>query len=133
MAKGRDPRASHRFPRTARVNEVIREIVAEALELVADDDERLQLVTVTGVTTDPDLRRATIFYSARHEGAEEALAEQRVRLQAEIGRQARFKRTPQLSFVADPGVSTGWRIEGILRGLAEEEDAEEGRHEGSGG
>ena len=130
MAKRRDPRPGPRFPRTARVNEVIREIVAEALELVADDDERLQLVTVTGVTTDPDLRHATVFYSARHEGAEVALAEQRVRLQAAIGRQARFKRTPQLSFLPDPGVSTGWRIEGILRGLAGEEEEQQG---GSGG
>lgn len=106
-----------RYPRTARVNEVLREIVAETLEVVGHDDERLQMVTVTGVSTDPDLRRAIVFYSARHEGAEEALAERRVRLQAAINRQTKLKRTPLLSFVVDPAVSTGWRIEGILRAL----------------
>jgi ribosome-binding factor A len=111
----------HRYPRTARVNEVLREIVAETLESAGGDDERLRLVTVTGVSTEADLRHATVFYSARHEEAPDALAEQRVRLQAAIGRQTRLKRTPLLSFVPDPAVSTGWRIEGILRDLAPEE------------
>ena len=116
--RGRQPVGSHRYPRTARVNEVVREIVAEALEAVSDEDERLLLVTVTGVETDRDLRRATIFYSARHENADEALMEQRVRLQAEINRQARLKRTPQLLFVPDPAVSHGWKVEEILKEIA---------------
>lgn len=109
----------HRYPRTARVNELLREIVAEELEAIGDDDDRLHLVTITGVQTDPDLRRAIVFYSARHAEAEAALAEQRVRVQAAINRQTRFKRTPLLSFVVDPAVSTGWKIEGILRNLNE--------------
>ena len=117
-------RSSHtkRYPRTARVNEVLREIVAEALEEVADDDDRLLLVTVTGVETDPDLRHARVFYAARAEGADEALDEQRVRLQAAIARQTRLKRTPQLSFVLDTGVTTGWRIEQVLKGLDTQHD-----------
>jgi ribosome-binding factor A len=116
-------RASGReYPRTARVNEVVREIVAETLEGIADEDERLDLVTVTGVKTEPDLRHATVFYSARREGAAEALEEHRVRLQSAIGRQARLKRTPQLAFLEDPGVTTGWRIEGILKGLRDTAD-----------
>lgn len=105
------------YPRTARINEVLREIVAEALEAMAEQDERLELVTVTGVRTDPDMRHAKVFFSGRHEDALAGLEEHRVRLQAEIGRQARLKRTPQLAFVEDPGVATGWRIEGILKEL----------------
>ncbi len=118
-------RSSHtkRYPRTARLNEVIREILAEALEEVADDDDRLQLVTVTGVACEPDLRAAVVYYSARTEGAGEALLEQRVRLQGQIARQTRLKRTPQLSFVVDPGVTSGWRIEDVLRGLGADHDA----------
>ena len=108
----------HRYPRTARVNEILREVVAEALEEVADD-ERLHLVTVTGVHTDPDLRHATVFYAARHAEADAALAEQRVRLQAAIGREVRLKRTPLLSFAVDSGVTEGWKIEGIIRDIRE--------------
>jgi ribosome-binding factor A len=120
------------YPRTARVNEVIREIVAEELEGMSDDDERLELVTVTGVETDPDLRRAKVFYSARREGADAALEDQRVKLQAAIGRQARLKRTPHLAFVEDPGVASGWRIEGILKGLRHDEEREPERGDEAG-
>ena len=109
------------YPRTARVNEVIREIVAEELEGLSDADDRLDLVTVTGVDTDPDLRHAKVYFSARNEDAPAALEDHRVKLQAAIGRQARLKRTPQLAFVEDPGVASGWRIEGILKGLREGE------------
>ncbi|MEA3076532.1 MAG: ribosome-binding factor [Actinomycetota bacterium] len=121
-------RTSHtrRYPRTARVNEVLREIVAEALEEVSDDDERLNLVTVTGIEAEPDLRHAKVFYAARTEGADEALVEQRVRLQAAIARQTRLKRTPQLSFVVDTGVTTGWRIEEVLKGLDTQHDSDDG-------
>jgi ribosome-binding factor A len=108
---------TRRYPRTARVNEVLRQIVGEALEAVSDSDERLHLVTVTGIECDPDLRHARVFYSARTEGADEALVEQRVRLQAAIAKQTRLKRTPQLAFVEDSGVTEGWRIEAALKRL----------------
>lgn len=114
---------TRRYPRTARLNEVLREILAEALEVTVDEDARLELITITGVVCDPDLRRATVYFSGRSDGAEEALKEQRVYLQAEIGRQTRLKRTPQLSFVADPGVSSGWRIEQVLKGLDTRDDS----------
>ena len=116
--------SSRRYPRTARLNELLREIIAETLEELVDADERLELVTVTGVSAESDLRHATVFFTSRHEGADTALEEHRARLQAEINRQTRVKRTPQLAFVEDPGVSSGWKIEGILRDL---HDREEGR------
>lgn len=111
--------SKRQYPRVARINEVLREILADALESLVDVDERLDLVTITGVRADPDLRHATVYYSARHEGADVALGEQRVRLQAAIAREARLKRTPQLAFEDDPGVSSGWRIESILKDLRE--------------
>ena len=108
-----------RYPRTARVNELVREVVAEELERLLGDDERLALLTVTHVEVTPDLRRATVLLSSLPEGAEAALQENRARLQAAIGRQARLKRTPQLSFGADPAVATGQRVEELLRALDE--------------
>lgn len=87
---------------------------------MADIDERLRLVTVTGVHVDPDLRHATVWFSSLPEGVDDALADARVRLQAAIGRQVRLKRTPLLAFEADPAVSSGERVEEILRGLGHE-------------
>jgi len=108
------------YPRTARLNRLLQEIIADALEMV--DDDRLELVTVTEVVTEADLRHATVFYDSLQgpEGDEEVLeglGEARVRLQAAIGRQARIKRTPELAFRPDPAVRSGERIEEILRDI----------------
>ncbi len=102
------------YPRTARVNQVLREVVAEELERLADVDERLRLVTVTAIEISADLRHATVFLSSLRGEAAEALDAQRVQLQRAIGRQVRLKRTPQLAFALDPGVARGWRVEEIL-------------------
>ena len=104
-----------RYPRTARVNELVREVVAEELERI--DDERLELVTVTGVDVEPDLRRAVVWFTSLTESVDEVLAEHRVRLQAAIGRQVRMKRTPELAFRRDPAIASGRRVEDILRKL----------------
>jgi len=111
------PTGSHRYPRTARVGEVLREVIAEELERSGADDARLVLVTVTGVDVDPDLRHATVWLSSLGEGAAEALAERRIGLQAAIARQVRLKHTPQLAFAADPAVERGNRIEDIIRAI----------------
>lgn len=106
-----------RYPRTARVNELLREVLASELERLSDIDERLRLATVTGVDTEPDLRRATVYLSSMPEATAVALGEARGRLQGAIGRQARLKRTPLLSFALDPGVREGERVETVLRRL----------------
>ena len=113
----RDARTATTYPRTARVNEVLREVVADAIERMADTDERLRMVTVTAVDTTADLSRATVYLSSLPAPALEALHAQRGHLQAAIGRQVRMKRTPHLGFEADPGVAHGLRVEEIIRRL----------------
>lgn len=121
-----DGARGRRYPRMVRVNELVREVVAEELERLSDGDERLGLVTVTAVDVDGDLRRARVLLSSLPPPAEEALEEHRVRIQAAIGRQVRLKRTPQLSFSVDTAVESGKRVEDILRDLrmAEGDDAD---------
>lgn len=110
--------APRRYPRSARVNEVLREVIADALERVGDDEQkRLRVITVTAVRCDPDLRRATVLYATLGDEKEAAVAldELRVRLQAAIAREVRLKRTPQLAFQADPAILAGRKVEDILR------------------
>ena len=102
-----------------RVNELVREVVAEQLELLLQGDERLGLLTVTHVEVEADLRRAKVLLSSLTEEAEAALLEHRARLQAALGREVRLRRTPQLTFSADPCIEAATRIEDILRGLSE--------------
>jgi len=45
------------------------------------------------------------------------LEEQRGHLQHLIGTQMTMKRTPRLSFRADPAIAAGSRVEELLRGL----------------
>ncbi|MGH9302147.1 MAG: ribosome-binding factor A, partial [Acidimicrobiales bacterium] len=103
-----------RYPRSARVNELLRQVLAEALEKVSDTEDSLTLLTVTAVDTDPDLRHATVYFASLPEAAAQALEDLRIKLQREIGRQARLKRTPLLAFAADPGVASGRRVDEIL-------------------
>lgn len=116
MTRPRQP--PRRYPRMARVNELLREILGEELERI--DDGRLELVTVTAVVCERDLRRATVYYDSLQgpEGDEEllvALAEIRPLLQRAIASQARLKHTPELAFAPDPVVRSADRIEAVLR------------------
>jgi ribosome-binding factor A len=104
-----------------RVNQVLRQVLAEELERLADADERLRLVTVTSVDTAPDLRTATVYLSSLSTEAADALAERRPQLQGAVGRQTRMKRTPLLAFTADPAVIEGTRVEEALARIREEQ------------
>jgi ribosome-binding factor A len=109
--------SSHRYPRTARLNESLREVIAE--ELIKIDDERLSLVTITAIDVDSEMNRASVFYDslAGEDGDEEiveALAQYRVRIQSAVGRQVRAKKTPILTFRPDDAIRAAERIERIL-------------------
>lgn len=111
-------RGQHRYPRTARLKETLREIIAD--ELVRLDDERLEFVTITQIDVDPEMNRAVVYFDSLDgpDGDGELVAvleEQRVRIQAAIGRQMRAKKTPILSFRPDDVIRQAERIDDILR------------------
>jgi len=111
---------TRRYPRTARLNTLVHQIVAEELERI--DDERLELVTITSVVVDGDLSRAVAYYDHSHgeesdEAVQEALDELRPRVQREVGRQATIKRTPELRFEPDGVLREALRIDDVLREL----------------
>jgi len=114
--------SSHRYPRTARLNELLHQIIAEEIERL--DDDRLDLVTVMSVEVEPDLRHATVYVDTptgadRDEEMLEGLAEHRIALQKAIGSQARIKRTPIITFKPDLVERQAARVEDVLRGLNE--------------
>ncbi len=117
MSRHHDSRSSGRYPRTLRVNQVLREVLADELERLVDVDERIGMATVTSVSSSPDFRHATVFLSSITDDMAVVLEEHRAELQRAIGRQVRLKRTPYLSFAADPGVLSGQRVDEVLRRL----------------
>jgi ribosome-binding factor A len=127
MARRRRERGPHEYPRTARLNELIRQIVAEEVELI--DDGRLELATVVAVEVEPDLRHGVVHVSsvageAGDAAVVEALGEHRHTIQSAIGRQARFKRVPELEFRADEVTRGAARIEEILRDIHIEDETD---------
>ena len=108
----------HRYPRSARVGQTLREIIAD--DLVRIGDERLEFVTITQIEVDDELNRAHVMFDslAGEEGDAaiiEALEEHRVRLQSSIARQIRAKKTPVLDFRPDDVIRSAERIDEILR------------------
>jgi ribosome-binding factor A len=120
MKRRRTHGGPREYPRTARLNQLFQEILAEELERI--DDDRLELVTIMSVEVDGDLRHATLYYdSPAGEAADEeilaAFGALRGRLQGAIGRQARIKRVPELAFRPDDVERSAARVEDILRDL----------------
>ncbi len=116
-----------RYPRMARVNEIVLEVVADELERLSDP--RLGFVTVTGVEVTSDLRQATVYYSVldptdQHPDTAAALVSASPHLRTVLGRQVRLKYIPELSFHEDPAVAQGRRVEEIIRSLHHDEQEE---------
>jgi ribosome-binding factor A len=111
-----------RYPRTARVNELVREVIAEELERLSDP--RLGLATVTGVDVTGDLRNAIVYYSVlgpaeQHAQTAAALEAASSHLRQVLGQQVRMKYLPKLHFREDPAIAQGQRVEELLREINE--------------
>jgi len=108
-----------------RVNESVRQVLAEALPDLKDP--RIGLVTVTGVDTKPDLRTATVYVSVlgnerKRSSTLRGLEAAHGLLQSQLARQLRLKRTPQLTFEYDPSVERGVRMSQLIDELAAEDE-----------
>jgi ribosome-binding factor A len=111
--------------RMRRVNESVRQVLAEAM--VELKDPRIGLVTVTGVQTSPDLRHAIVYVSVLGSEKKRAASLRGLEaahglLQARLGRELRMKRTPQLAFEYDPSVERGVRMTQLIDELAPGDD-----------
>jgi ribosome-binding factor A len=110
-------RAGSSGGRVPRLNGVLREVISEAIGALSDP--RVELVTVTGVTTTLDLEHATVHVQvhgtdARRARALAGLEQARGVLQGRIGRELRLRRVPYLHFSYDPSLDESMRVEELL-------------------
>ncbi len=120
-------------PRMRKVNELIREVVADAVHDLKDP--RIGFLTITGAVTSPDLRHAVVYYSVlgtdeEKESTAIGLRKASPRIQAAVGAQTRLRYTPKIEFKVDPSIDQGLRISEILKDLddgnpPESDDADE--------
>ena len=108
-------------PRMRKVNELLKEVIAEAVTDLKDPG--IGFLTITGVNASPDLRNAFVYYSVLGsdediEATGEALTRAAPHIQAVVGRQVRMKYTPKLTFRVDPSIGEGIKIDRLLHELA---------------
>jgi ribosome-binding factor A len=113
--------------RMRRVNESVRQVLAETLPELKDP--RIGLVTVTAVETAPDLRHATVYVSVLGSSRKQRASLQGLEaahgvLQSRLARELRLKRTPLLAFEYDPTVERGVRMTRLIDELAPDDDDE---------
>lgn len=115
--------------RIKRVNEQLKREISEVL-LGEVKDPRVGPVTVTAVSTAPDLTLARVFVQplGTDEERRETLAGLRAAspfIRTELGRRVQLRRVPELRFEVDESLAHALRIERLLSELAPEGGAEE--------
>ena len=103
--------------RTAKAGELIRRVIASELEQI--EDERLYLVSLTGVEVDRVLHKAVVYFTTfdRDDDPEidEAFDEYRGSLRHAVSRQTSLRRAPELEFRPDVTLRSAERIERLLQ------------------
>jgi ribosome-binding factor A len=114
--------STRHFPRTARLNALLTEIIAGHFERVDHDD--LGFVTITGAEVDADLNVCQVYVSTladpdpiQDDIVLDALAGERKAIQRAIATQAKLRKTPEVVFAFDPAVRAGAKIDSILATL----------------
>ena len=104
--------------RMRRVDTAVRQVLGDALSQDLKDP-RVGFVTVTDVSTSPDLRHARVYVSilgtpAEQEASLEGLRSAHGFLQGRVARELRLKNTPELDFILDDTAEKAFRLEKLL-------------------
>lgn len=116
--------------RAERLADAIRAILARVLREELRDP-RIGFVTITGVEVSADLRHAKVFVSrlgTPEEKAESVTTLNRAAsfLRRALARDAFLKRTPDLVFLEDSGLTSGFRVEDLIEQIHRDHPAPDG-------
>jgi ribosome-binding factor A len=113
------------FNRTDRLNDQVRQVLAEVLEHEIQDP-RVGFVTVTAVEVSRDLSVARVFVTVGgSDDREECLAGLKAAagfLRRRLGEELNIRNIPEIHFQHDESLDHGLRINALLRQIAEERD-----------
>jgi ribosome-binding factor A len=109
--------------RQQRINQLLREEIADLLRTETDDPVLSSLISITDVQITPDYERAKVFVSYLEEGEEgEAILKRLHRaarfFRREIAERLNLKHTPELLFVKDESIARGARVIQLLREMS---------------
>jgi ribosome-binding factor A len=103
--------------RMRKVNEALREVLAEGIDALGDPG--IGFVTVTGVRATSDFSEAAVYVSVlgnekKRERSLRSLERAHGVLQARVARELRFRRTPLLTFHYDETLDRALRMNDLL-------------------
>jgi ribosome-binding factor A len=108
-----------------RINEDIQRVLASLLRGIKDPRINQGMISVTGVDTTTDLRRAKVFLSVYGLQSEKdfskGLRSASGYLRRELGQALDLRYTPELQFELDKSIERGARINTLLRDLDTED------------
>ena len=110
--------------RIERVNELIRQEIADLLHREIQDPRLSAMISITGVETSPDLRSATVRVSimGSEEDVQQAMAALRRAsgyFRHEMSARLRLRHVPELTFKLDTSIQEGARVLELLREIEE--------------
>ncbi len=109
--------------RRQRINQLLREELADLLRNETDDPGLASLISITEVEITADYERAKVFVSYLEEGEEGAAIMKRLHRAArfyrrELAERLNLKHTPELVFVKDESLARGARVLQLLREIS---------------
>jgi len=115
--------------RIERINSLIRREISELLQRQVKDPRLSSFVTVTEVSTSPDLRHAKIFVSRIGSGAEKqetlgVLVGASGFFRNELAKHLKLRRIPELSFQWDDSIERGAHLLELIDKVSSDKDAE---------
>jgi len=127
----------HRYRRTDRVEELLKEEIARVVRLEVKDP-RVGFATIMHVDISPDLGHARVYVSVMGDEEEKqasvaALQRASGFVRGRVGREITLKRLPELHFEIDRTLERAARIEELLDRTGAEEEGREGTEGGEEG
>jgi ribosome-binding factor A len=112
--------------RILRINEVLRDELAQLLRHETDDPELQTLISITEVDTSPDLRFARVFFSTLADDEQTARIWKHLRkasrfFRRELAQRLDLRHTPELEFELDRSLARGARVLELLAEIQAEE------------
>ena len=116
------------YRRTDRINDELRRLLGDLLEREVRDP-RVGFVTILEVEVSRDLSVATVYVTVgENEDAGETLAGLKAAagfLRKRIGESMRLRLTPELHFVYDTSLDRGFRMDALLKQIADDRNDNE--------
>lgn len=113
-----------------RLNELIRDELAELLHREVKDPGLEAMISITEVAVSPDLSVARVYVSVLADEERQVAVLKRLRhaagfLRREVSRRLHLRRAPDLDFRLDPSLARGARILELLREIESEAERRE--------